>query len=127
MKVLFLGGAGDMAVEALRELNREAKRVELVTIVDLDPEKARKKVGDLGLAIKTEIEGHDLFDRDWLVAKAGDHDVVLNFAGPFYTTEKYAAEAALAAKKPYVSISDDYDAYLEVVKLDDEARKAGKG
>ncbi len=124
MKVLFLGGGGDMAVDALRELNREAKKVELVTIVDIDPEKARAKIGALGLSLKTEVEGHDLFDRDWLVERAKAHDVVLNFAGPFYTTEKYCAEAALAAKKPYVSIADDYDAYLEVVKLDDEARKA---
>jgi len=125
MKVLLLGGAGDMAVEALRELNRDAKNVTQVTIVDLNTAKAEKTVADLGLQYKTEILGHDLFDREWLVNLVKAHDVVLGFAGPFYTTEKYCAEVCIAAKTNYVSISDDYDAYLAVLTLDEEAKKAG--
>lgn len=124
MKVLLLGGAGDMAVEALRELNRDAEKVTRVTIVDLNVPKAKATVAKLGLAFATEIIEHDLFDREWLIAEAAKHDVVLGFAGPFYRTETYCAEACIAAKTPYVSIADDYDCYLEVIKLDAEARAA---
>lgn len=125
MKVLLLGGAGDMAVEALRELNRDAKNVDLVTIVDLNVPKAEDRIKTLELGYKTAVEGHDIMDREWLVEKIKAHDVVLGFAGPFYIMENYCAEACIAAKRSYVSISDDYDAYLAVIKLDDEAKKAG--
>lgn len=125
MKILLLGGAGDMAVEALRELNRTPKKVKLVTIADLNPQKATATIEKLGLKYSTEIVQHDIYDRDWLIAEAKKHNVVLGFAGPFYKTEAYCAEACLAAKTPYVSIADDYDAFLEAFKLDDAARQAG--
>jgi saccharopine dehydrogenase-like NADP-dependent oxidoreductase len=125
MKVLLLGGAGDMAVEALRELNRDAKKVKLVTIVDLNVPKAEATIEKLALAYPTQVVEHDIFDRDWLVQAAKDHDVVLGFAGPFYRTEKYAGEACIEAGTDYVSIADDYDAYLAVLELDEAAKKAG--
>ena len=123
MKVLLLGGAGDMAVEALREFDREAEQVTLVTIVDLNVPKAEATVKQLGLKYKTEIVGHDIHDREWLVAQAKAHDVVLGFAGPFYIMERYCAEVCIEAKTDYVSISDDYDAFLSVWELDAEAKK----
>jgi saccharopine dehydrogenase-like NADP-dependent oxidoreductase len=124
MKVLLLGGAGDMAVEALRELNRDAKDVELVTIVDLNAPKAEATVKDLGLAYRTEIVGHDIFDAEWLRGQAKAHDVVLGFAGPFYKTEAYCAQTCIEAKTNYVSIADDYDAFLAALELDDAAKNA---
>jgi saccharopine dehydrogenase-like NADP-dependent oxidoreductase len=45
--------------------------------------------------------------------------------GPFYRFEKPVAHAAIAAGKTYISIADDYDAYLHVAELDEEARNAG--
>ncbi len=124
MKVLLLGGAGDMAVEALRELNRNAAEVKLVTIVDLNVPKAQETIAKLGLSYPTEVIGHDITDREWLVGQAKTHDVVLGFAGPFYVMEKYCAGVCIEAKTPYVSISDDYDAFLETLTLDEEAKKA---
>ena len=124
MKILLLGGAGDMAVEALRELNRSAKEVKLVTIADLNVPKAEATVKKLELSYPTEIIGHDLFDQEWLTGMAKAHDVVLGFAGPFYKTEVYCAQACIDAKTSYVSIADDYDAFLAVSELDEAARKA---
>ncbi len=124
MKILLLGGAGDMAVQALRELNRDAKDVELVTIVDLNVPKAEATVKRLELSYPTQIVEHDLFDKEWLVEHAKAVDVVLGFAGPFYKTEAYCAQACIEAKTHYVSIADDYDAYLAVSELDAAAKKA---
>ncbi|MDP8223424.1 MAG: saccharopine dehydrogenase NADP-binding domain-containing protein [Candidatus Lernaella stagnicola] len=123
MKVLLLGGAGDMALEALRELNRDPEAVTQVTIDDLNVPKAKEAIRKLNLAYATDVVDHDLFDREWLVAEAAKYDVVLGFAGPFYKTEAHCAEACIAAGTPYVSIADDYDSYLEVVKLDEMARE----
>ncbi|MHA1567948.1 MAG: saccharopine dehydrogenase family protein [Alphaproteobacteria bacterium] len=124
MKVLLLGGAGDMAVEALRELNRDAKDVTKVTIVDINVPKAETTVQNLELAYATEIIGHDIHDREWLVTQVKEHDVVLGFAGPFYIMEEYCASVCIEAGTDYISIADDYDAFLAVLKLDEEAKKA---
>ena len=125
MKVLLLGGAGDMAVEALREFDRDGKKIKQVTIVDLNVPKAEATIAKLALTYPTTVVKHDIFDHDWLVAEAAKYDVVLGFCGPFYKTEFYGAEACIAAGTDYVSIADDYDAFLEVSKLDEKARAAG--
>jgi hypothetical protein len=52
-------------------------------------------------------------------------DVVVSFVGPFYFFEADMARCAIRAKVNYVSIADDYDAYLAVKELDAEARAAG--
>ena len=124
MKVLILGGAGDMAVEALREIKKESTKIKSITVADLNVEKGQRVVDELGLDKIATVVGHDLNDRDWLVKTAKKHDVVLGFAGPFYIFEKYIAQACIEAKTDYVSIADDYDAYLSVIELDDEAKKA---
>ena len=53
------------------------------------------------------------------------YDVALGFIGPFYTFEKRIVSACIEARVPYVSIMDDYDAYLDVIQLDAKAREAG--
>ena len=125
MKILLLGGAGDMAVEALRELKKENKKVKRITIVDLNVAKGEKVVSDLELGDLCTVVGHDLMDTAWLVQTIMEHDVVLGFAGPFYIMERHIGQACIEAGVNYVSISDDYDAYLSLAELDAEAKKAG--
>jgi saccharopine dehydrogenase-like NADP-dependent oxidoreductase len=124
VKLLFLGGAGDMAVAALREIAREKEKYSKVTIVDLNVAKGEMTCADLGISDLTEVVGHDLMDKAWLVKTAKAHDVVLGFAGPFYVMERHFGEICLEAKTPYVSIADDYDAYLSIFELDAQAKKA---
>jgi len=124
MKILLLGGAGDMAIEALRELKKESKKIKSITVADLNGEKAQQLVDEFGFGKKATIVGHDLHDRQWLVNTAKKHDVVLGFAGPFYVMERYIAHACIEAKTDYVSIADDYDAYLSALELDNDAKKA---
>lgn len=125
MKVLVLGGAGDMAIEALRELTKEKAKVKSITIVDLNVEKGERTVAELGLSQIATVVGHDLMDREWLVKTVKEHTVVLGFAGPFYVFEKYVGEVCIEAKTDYISIADDYDAYLAIWELDAAAKKAG--
>lgn len=122
MKILVLGGAGDMARDALDELQKEAMASN-VTIADLNLDRARQEAASRGPRFSAQAV--DIEDRGRLVDLMKRHDVSLGFAGPFYYFEKRLAMAALEAGRPYVSIADDYEAYLDVIALDDEARKAG--
>lgn len=52
-------------------------------------------------------------------------DLVLNFAGPFFSGSDVVARAALAARVPYVDVGDDVEATRAILALDQEARSAG--
>ncbi len=121
MKLLFLGGAGEMAA-AMLPLMRDDKAVKLVTIADLDENRAQAKAKEFG--DKFQAAGLDATDHDALVAIMKSHDGVVNYVGPFYKFEKPCAEAAVDAGVHYISIADDYDAYLSVRTLEEKAKKA---
>jgi len=53
------------------------------------------------------------------------NDVVISYVGPFYRFEAPVAAMAIKAGVDYISIADDYDAYLAIEKLDGEAKKKG--
>ncbi|MBN1635337.1 MAG: saccharopine dehydrogenase NADP-binding domain-containing protein [Deltaproteobacteria bacterium] len=119
MKILVLGGSGDMAIDALDELMKE-KDVKSVTIADLNLERARnecEKRDQRFQAVKVDATNHTQ-----VVELMKQHDISMGFVGPFYYFEKPMVEAALEAGKPYVSICDDYEAYLDIIPFDDQAR-----
>jgi lysine 6-dehydrogenase len=122
MKILFLGGAGDMAVTMLELMKKEAK-VKEVIICDLDGDKASNKAKEYGKKFKSKKL--DVTDRASLVDAMKGNDVVINYVGPFYRFERPVADAAIDAGAHYISIADDYDAYLEVEKLEPKAKKKG--
>ena len=122
MKILVLGGAGDMARDALDELDRETGDL-AITIADLNLDKARREAA--GRGERVTAQGVDIEDHSRLMELMKQHDITLGFAGPFYYFEKRLARAALEAGRPYVSIADDYEAYLEVMTLEEEARLTG--
>ncbi|MCP4643705.1 MAG: hypothetical protein GY851_24880 [bacterium] len=122
MKVLFIGGAGDMA-RSMIDLMREETVFERVTLADLDGAKAAAIADEAGPPFASV--GLDIMDRPALVAEMKRHDITVNYAGPFYRFERPAAEAAIEAGVDYISIADDYDAYLSVADLEDAAKAAG--
>ncbi len=122
MKICVLGGCGAMARAVLKPLADE-KSVKKVVIADLDGKKAvaaAKKYGE-----KFEGRAVNALDRTDLIRCVSDSDVVMGYVGPFYIFEEKIASACIEAGRHYVSIADDYDAYLAVIKLHEEAEKAG--
>jgi saccharopine dehydrogenase-like NADP-dependent oxidoreductase len=122
MKSIILGGCGDMAKSAIRILKDEQDVTELV-IADLNLEKAKGIAGELGArasAVKV-----DAMKPETIRDAVRGCDVALGFIGPFYLFEKSIAGACIDAGTPYVSIMDDYDAYLSVITLDEKAKAAG--
>jgi lysine 6-dehydrogenase len=122
MKLIVLGGAGDMASRAVRELAREAE-VTALTVADYDLEAASRLAQDLG--DKVSAVWVDANDHAALVDTIRGHDAAASGIGPFYRYEARVARAAIEAGVPYVSICDDYDAAEAVLELDEEAKAAG--
>ncbi len=124
MKVVVLGGAGDMGSEAIRDLvhNPEIKQL---TVGDLDTEKAEKLVSSLDdrrlRAARVDAASH----QD-LVRVMKGHDVAAGALGPFYLFEKPIVRAAIDAGVDYVSICDDHDAAEAALEFDEEASKKGR-
>lgn len=122
MKIIVLGGCGDMAKVAVNLLNAE-KDVNDLIIADINVTRAEQVAAELGpkcKAVKVDA-GDDASIRD---AVRGC-DAALGFIGPFYRFEKRIVNACIDARTPYVSIMDDYDAYLAVIELDEKAKQAG--
>ena len=122
MKILFLGGAGDMAATMLGLMEKEAA-VTKVVIADIDEDKARQRAivhGAKFSAVKADVN-----DREGLTQLMKGNDVVISYVGPFYRFEAPLADMAIDAGVDYISIADDYDAYLAVEKLDAKAKQKG--
>jgi lysine 6-dehydrogenase len=122
MKIIVLGGAGDMASRAVRELAAEPE-VTAVTVADYSRDAAESLASELGP--KVSAVWVDANDHGALVAAIQGHNAAASGIGPFYRYEKAVAQAAIEAGVPYVSLCDDYDAAQAVLRLDDAAKAAG--
>ena len=123
MKVVVLGGAGDMGSEAVRDLVKFTG-ADQVTIADLNTEAAAKlaaAIGDKRVAVKKV----DATSREELIEVLKGHDVAAGALGPFYRFERPIVEAAIEAGINYVSICDDHDAAEAVLELDEAAKEKG--
>jgi saccharopine dehydrogenase-like NADP-dependent oxidoreductase len=122
MKVIVLGGCGDMAKVAIDLLLKESDVNEIV-IADINEKKAVEIAEASGEKAKSKKV--DAGDHDSVAEAVKGCDVALGFVGPFYKFERKIVDACIDAGTPYVSIMDDFDAYLDVINLDEKAKKAG--
>jgi saccharopine dehydrogenase-like NADP-dependent oxidoreductase len=122
MRVIVLGGAGDMGRRAAQELAAEPD-VEGLGIGDLEGPAAQAAKALASPRVRAVPV--DARDREGLVRALEGWDVVASAIGPFYEFEARCAAAAIEARKPYVSICDDFDAAQDVFLLDARARAHG--
>ena len=122
MRIIVLGGAGDMASRAVRDLAGQPD-VSALTVADFNLPAAERLAAELG--DKVSAVWVDANDHDALVQAVRGHDAAASGIGPFYRYEAKVAQAAIEAGVPYVSLCDDYDAAQAVLELDDLARAAG--
>jgi saccharopine dehydrogenase-like NADP-dependent oxidoreductase len=123
MKVLALGGAGDMGKMAVAALLSSPK-VSGVTIVDKNYEVAQRIVQLTGSNKVSAVE-LDITDENKLRTLMASHDLVVNTIGPFYKFGVPVLKAAIQAKKDYVDICDDWKPTLEMLEMSEEAKAAG--
>jgi saccharopine dehydrogenase-like NADP-dependent oxidoreductase len=122
MKVIVLGGAGDMGSEAARDL-ASRRVVGKVIIADANRRRAEKLCEEIGR--KAEFVRIDALNNDQVAQTMKSADVALSCLGPFYKFEEKMVRAAMAARVNYVSICDDFDAAEATLAMDKEIRQAG--
>lgn len=123
MKVVVFGGAGDMGSEAVRDI-AEAKDLDSLVVADYNLKAAEKLVSSLNCK-KASAAFCDANDQDQIVELMKAANISLSCIGPFYEYEAKMIRAAIEAKRPYVSICDDFDAAEAALALDKAAKKAG--
>lgn len=123
MKVLALGGSGNMGKMAVAIL-LESPNISHITVADKNYERAKYFVYLVG-SDKLEAAQIDVTERDKLIDLISSNDLVMNTVGPYYKFASTIFHAVLMARKPYVDICDDWKPTLDLLKMDEKAKKAG--
>ena len=123
MKVLALGGSGDMGRMAVAIL-LESPKATSITVADKNYERAKHLV-DLVGSEKLEAVEIDVTEKSNLIELISSHDLVMNTVGPYYKFATMILEAVIEAKKPYVDICDDWKPTLDLLDMNEMAKKAG--
>ncbi|MHA1228735.1 MAG: saccharopine dehydrogenase family protein, partial [Candidatus Hodarchaeales archaeon] len=123
MKLLILGAAGDMGSYLLRDAV-EFGNWESITIGDINEKRVNKLLRELNNS-KISYSRVDAFNHNELVELMKKHDIVCSAIGPFYIFGPKVVKAAIEAKKPLIDICDDSGPTIEILEMEEEAKKAG--
>ncbi|MEV0247074.1 saccharopine dehydrogenase NADP-binding domain-containing protein [Nocardia sp. NPDC050712] len=122
MRVLVLGGAGEIGRAAARLL-AAAPEVEQLVIADLSEAAATAVAAELGsVAVARQI---DVADQERLVALARESDVVVNTVGPYFRFGPGILSAVIEAGRNYIDVCDDPAPTATMLEMHDRAVAAG--
>jgi saccharopine dehydrogenase-like NADP-dependent oxidoreductase len=122
LRILTLGGAGEMGRAAVTSLASD-DRVKEIVVADRDDLAARRVAHSVGA--KASWLAVDVTDRQILADALRNCDVVVNTVGPFFRFGATVLLAAIDAGCDYIDICDDPQPTLEMLELDDLAKAAG--
>ncbi len=125
MKVIALGGGGDMGQWAARTVLDDPRVSELV-IADRDGAAAAAVADRLGpRASAVVLDVQDVQDGAALRSLLRGATVLMNTVGPFFRFGVPVLRAAMDAGCHLVDICDDWEPTLDMLALDRSAREAG--
>ena len=122
VKVLALGGSGNMGQTAVKTL-MDGMFIDQIIVADLEIERAERFVESLGDDRVSALR-LDVGDTGALEEAIADVDLVMNTVGPFYRFGVPIVRAAISVGRSYVDINDDFAPTREVLELDSDAREA---
>jgi lysine 6-dehydrogenase len=127
MKILVMGGAGDMGSRTVEDLAAKDAFAE-ITIGDRDLARADEIAAGLaGSKAKVTALALDALDHAGMVEAMRGYDVIASALGPFYLFETRLVSAALEAGVDYISICDDWCAVQDtIIRFDEPARAGGR-
>ncbi|MHA2008094.1 MAG: saccharopine dehydrogenase family protein [Promethearchaeota archaeon] len=123
MKILALGGSGDMGRMAVAIL-LESPQVSSITIADKNLVRANHLVELIGSPKLIPVE-IDVTERESLIELISAHDLVMNTVGPYYKFATMILDAVIESGKPYIDICDDWKPTLDLLDMDIQAKEAG--
>jgi saccharopine dehydrogenase-like NADP-dependent oxidoreductase len=97
--------------------------VDEIVIADRDGQRAREFAQKCGS--KASAVAVDVLDETALADLLKATDVVMTTVGPYYRFGLPVLRAAIRAGCHYLDINDDWEPTLEMLELDEEAKKAG--
>lgn len=121
MRIVVLGGAGEMGQIAVRTA-AELPFVGEIVVADRNFTGAEVVAAQSRNARAVPV---DLRDRDGLAAVIAGVDVVINASGPFFELGVPVLEAVIEAGANYLDICDDWEPTLDMLALDGRARERG--
>ena len=127
MKIIVMGGAGDVGSRAVEELVI-TPGVDLVTIGDCNAQVAGELAANLdGRGATVDVKQVNADHHEDLVAAMKGYDVVASALGPFHRFEGKLVKAAIEAGVNYASVCDDWNAAEDVLEeFDGAARDKGR-
>jgi lysine 6-dehydrogenase len=127
MKILVMGGAGDMGSKTVEDLAAK-QGVERVAIGDRNIGAAKGIAARLeGSPAEVTAVEVDAMDHRGMVEAMTGYDVIASALGPFYLLETRLVKAALEAGVDYISICDDWSAVQDtIIRFDGPAREKGR-
>src|SRR5512144_1502918 len=127
MKLMVLGGAGDVGSRAVEELVL-GEGVQEVAIADRNHDAAQKLAARFqGGRCAVTVHAIDANDHSGLVNALRGFDVAASALGPFFKFEAKLARAAIEAGVDYASVCDEWEAAEAVLDgLAEEARRRGR-
>jgi saccharopine dehydrogenase-like NADP-dependent oxidoreductase len=122
MKILALGGCGEMGRKALKTL-MTYDFVEHIVLADINQDRAQRAAKEFGPhATPLRV---DVSDTDALRTAMKDIDVVMNTVGPYYRFGVKVLSASIDSGCHYFDINDDWEPTLEMLALDEDAKSSG--
>jgi saccharopine dehydrogenase-like NADP-dependent oxidoreductase len=122
LKVLSLGGTGDMGRHAAATLSK-ANFVSELIVAGLPDETGERFVRSLGP--KASFRSIDIYNAAALDALIASVDLVVNTAGPFFRVGPLVTASALRVRKPYFDICDDVQPTLSLLDMSSDVEAAG--
>lgn len=123
MKVVALGGSGDMGQVAVRTLLQN-EAIDHVIVADNDTQRLKSFVESLATE-RASARVIDVANETGLVDLMRQGDVVINTTGPFYRYGVGVVRAAIEAQRNYADINDDWKPTEDMLALDERAKAAG--
>lgn len=120
-KICVLGGCGAVGSFSVRTLANFNEFSEII-IGDINIEKAEKLATEIG-SNKIKTLKVDALDPSSIKSAIKGSDVVLNCTGPFYKFVPIILKTVINAGIDYVDICDDVDVTIDILKMDDQAKK----
>ena len=122
MRVLALGGAGDMGRTAVTTLVNSPS-IGSITVADYNIALAEKFVA-LSESDKLSAVKIDATDKSALLDLMAGHDIVISTIGPYYKFGPLITQACIEAKKSCVDICDDWKPMMDILEMDEAAKKS---